>query len=43
MKQKIFLTALIFFVATLTFSQVIKRVNGTKLTTDSLQKKVDWR
>lgn len=42
MKQKIFLALLFLGIGLLTFGQVIKRIDGTKITANSLQKKVEY-
>ena len=41
MKKNIFILAFVLF-ATLSFSQTIKRIDGTKISVDSIQKKIDY-
>ncbi len=42
MKQYILLTTILFSVATITFGQIIKRIDGSKITADSLNTKVEY-
>src|SRR5450631_142832 len=42
MKQKIFIAAILVSLVTTTFGQTIKRIDGTKITVDSLQNKIEY-
>lgn len=42
MKQRIFLLAIVFSFGTLTFGQGIERIDGTNISTDSLQNRIEY-